>query len=398
MGRIVKLIMVTPDNNNKVYELRDNGDGTCTALWGRVGAGMQETKYAIGEFDKKLKEKIKKGYKDITELLSVEKDVDEPELQITGVSQAVRDLINFLQNTAKGVVKKNYTVKVADVTEKQIEAAQAILDHLAVLSQGTWSRDSVNKDLIELYSVVPRKMGNTKDFLLQATDTAPKFQKLLSNEVDLLDILRGQVKTTIKKTSTGTELKLDIVMREATPEELAHIRKTTDLDFSKVGKVFAVSNPKTEGAYISHFATPRSSELLLYHGSRNENWWSIINNGLLIRPSNAIHTGSMFGDGIYFANKARKSIGYTSLSGSYWASGSSNKAYLALYGVNVGSMWDVLGKSRYGGSMSSLSLSKVRSAGYDTVFARGGADLRNDEHIIYEAPRCTIKYLIELKG
>jgi hypothetical protein len=33
--------------------------------------------------------------------------------------------------------------------------------------------------------------------------------------------------------------------------------------------------------------------------------------GLLIRPSGAI-SGSMFGDGIYFADKAQKSIGYSS--------------------------------------------------------------------------------------
>jgi poly [ADP-ribose] polymerase len=37
----------------------------------------------------------------------------------------------------------------------------------------------------------------------------------------------------------------------------------------------------------------------------------------MIRPSGAVYTGSMFGDGIYFADKAAKSIGYSSLSGSY---------------------------------------------------------------------------------
>lgn len=34
---------------------------------------------------------------------------------------------------------------------------------------------------------------------------------------------------------------------------------------------------------------------------------------------------------LYFATKARKSIGYTSLSGSRWASGSNNVAYLAIF-------------------------------------------------------------------
>jgi poly [ADP-ribose] polymerase len=98
----------------------------------------------------------------------------------------------------------------------------------------------------------------------------------------------------------------------------------------------------------------------------------------------------MFGDGIYFANKARKSIGYTDLQGSYWAGGSSNKAFLALYQVNVGDMWQIVHGD------SSLNLRRVKAAGHDTVFAKGGADLRNDEHIIYESERSTIKYLVEI--
>ena len=238
-------------------------------------------------------------------------------------------------------------------------------------------------------------MSNTKFFLMQDDDKPSKLPTLLSNEQDLLDTMGGQVATKAQTTTTKDkkELKLDIEMREATPEEIDEIKKNTDLDFSKVGKVFRVTNGRTGKIYTGHYSTvPRSKEFLLYHGSRNENWWSIVNAGLKIRPTNAVHTGSMFGSGVYFANRARKSIGYSSLRGSYWASGSSNKAFLALYQVNVGHMMNV----SHGDS--SLNLHRVRSAGYDTVFAKGGADLINDEHIIYEEPRCTIKYLIELRA
>ena len=37
-----------------------------------------------------------------------------------------------------------------------------------------------------------------------------------------------------------------------------------------------------------------SNTKLLWHGSRNENWMSIISNGLLLNP-NAVITGKMFG-------------------------------------------------------------------------------------------------------
>ncbi len=100
----------------------------------------------------------------------------------------------------------------------------------------------------------------------------------------------------------------------------------------------------------------------------------------------------MFGAGIYFANKARKSIGYTDLHGSYWANGSSNRAYLALFQANVGSQWELRRAD------PSLNLQKVHTAGYDSVYAKGGVDLINDEFIVYEEARATIKYLIELRA
>jgi poly [ADP-ribose] polymerase len=401
MPRIVKLVNVSEANNNKAYEMYEQTDGTWLAKWGRVGYKMQEQIYQKSEWDKKYKEKIKKGYRDITDLVSVETASDtniseEPELKVSGFSKACMDLVNFLQSSARGVVRQNYTVKVADVTQKQVDAAQEILDRLALLSTKTWDRKDVNATLLELYRTIPRKMSNTKLFLIQDDDKPNKLPRILSNEQDLLDTMAGQVATQIQTTvakDKKQELILDIEMREATPEELNEIKKCTDLDFSKVAKVFRVTNKKTGITYSSFYSsTPRSRELLLFHGSRNENWWSIINSGLKIRPTNAIYTGSMFGDGLYFANKARKSIGYTSLRGSYWASGSANKAYLALYQVNVGDMWQIVHGD------SSLNLHKVKAAGHDTVFAKGGADLINDEHIAYESERSTIKYLIELRG
>ena len=52
----------------------------------------------------------------------------------------------------------------------------------------------------------------------------------------------------------------------------------------------------------------------LWHGSRNENWFSILENGLQLNP-NAIITGKMFGKGIYFAPSSNKSWNYTSYRG-----------------------------------------------------------------------------------
>ena len=113
----------------------------------------------------------------------------------------------------------------------------------------------------------------------------------------------------------------------------------------------------------------------------------------MIRPTGAIHTGSMFGDGIYFADKAQKSIGYSSLKNSHWTGGSDSTAYLAMFAVHTGNWKKIRNHSR---DCYSLSESVLKREGYDSVFAQGGADLRNNEYIVYNGNQCTISHLIEI--
>jgi poly [ADP-ribose] polymerase len=391
MGRIIKLINVSAQNNNKFYDLIENDDGTWTASYGRVGYSGAIEVYQMSNWDKKYKEKIKKGYKDITGLVSIAED-DNVQLKVEAVSDKVSLLIQALQNFAKETVKANYTVSAESVTEKQVQSAQEILDNLVGMS----SKDSVldiNNNLLELYKTIPRKMKNTKDHLLGDTFSSDFFKKLLSNEQELLDVMRGQVGTVSKINKSFNLADLFINISEAQKEDLARIKNETDFIISKNDNVFIVNHAKHSEAYDIH---PKENQKLLYHGSRNQNWWSIINSGLKIRPANAIITGKMFGLGIYFAHRAKKSLGYSSLSGSCWTGGSSNKGYLALYEVNLGKMWDVFEKQRHQNWMTSIDDKICKKNKADSVFAKGGADLINDEFIIYEEFRCKIKYLIEI--
>ncbi|CAO3639521.1 unnamed protein product [Cunninghamella echinulata] len=49
---------------------------------------------------------------------------------------------------------------------------------------------------------------------------------------------------------------------------------------------------------------------LLWHGSRTENFMGILKQGLLLKPSRANISGSMFGEGLYFADMFCKSVNY----------------------------------------------------------------------------------------
>lgn len=79
---------------------------------------------------------------------------------------------------------------------------------------------------------------------------------------------------------------------------------------------------------------------LLWHGSRSINFSGILKNGLLIKPPGVTHTGSMFGNGVYFANCSTKSTNYTS------ASYGDNYGILLLCQVALGNVFTSRGAMR----------------------------------------------------
>jgi poly [ADP-ribose] polymerase len=213
---------------------------------------------------------------------------------------------------------------------------------------------------------------------------------------------REAAKQTAEETSKGKKSKsLTILEQMGLAIEVENDKDTLDLITKLLGpnakqakKVYKVRNLKTQNRFDIHMAKVEDKKRRLYwHGSRNENWFNILQTGLLIRPSGAVHSGSMFGDGIYFADKAQKSIGYTSLRGSYWARGGDSKAFLALFDVHLGKQKEIL---HHNSSCYSLSKKVLQKEGFDSVFAKGGADLRNNEFIVYDPAQCTVSHLIEI--
>lgn len=130
-----------------------------------------------------------------------------------------------------------------------------------------------------------------------------------------------------------------------------------------------------------------------YHGSRSENWWSIINNGLKLNPTNVVITGKMFGHGIYFAPKAQKSAGYTSMQGAYWTKGTSTTGFLAVYKIAYGKPYEV---HSFDTKFYSYNEKIMEQNNCNCLHAHAGSMLKNDEVVIYNENAATIRYLIEL--
>ena len=396
------LIMVTGQNNNKYYNLFPEGD-TFRVEYGRVDATKTTTSYPISKWDAQIKSKLKKGYQDVTDLkkdLVEEISSTNPESQYKEIENAViRAIVDKLQGLARETIQKNYTVKASAVTQDMVDAAQKVIDELANFASTV---EEFNNSLLKLFTIIPRRMGDVRDYLAKDTDD---FAKIISKEQDLLDVMRGQIYVKLDVVETTNEPKkeqtileeLGLVFEEATAEDIALIKTLMNESVSKFRKAWRVSNLKTQERFDKFVSDNNiDNTKLLFHGSRSENFWSIIKTGLVLRPTNAVITGKMFGYGCYYAPKCAKSIGYTSLSGSYWARGGNNTAYMALFDVAYGTPYDVYSfDSKY----YNLDYNKLQQFKPGANCLHAHADrgmLRNDEIVVYKEDQMTIKYLIEI--
>ncbi len=424
MSKEIRLICVSSANNNKFYNM-SMGDGasTFTVKYGRVGGVETTGTKSSSDWDKVYREKTKKGYKDVTEHFIVDGEFTEGE-EVKEAKQtklakdfmdnrpkAVIEIVRRLQAYANKSIEENYTVTAAKVTRKQVEKAQEVLSSIAVAGFDFKKIDSINDTLKELYSIVPRKMKYVPDHLLgidlTKAEAEAKFNTIMSSEQDTLDVMSGQVKTIEeqkaqdKNDDTNHDTFVDIL--EAAGLDMTPV---TDPDIIKMikGKMqgkssmfkhaFAVVNKKTQKKYDDHMSKVSNKYTELYwHGSRSENWWSILGSGLLIRPSGAAYSGSMFGDGIYAASEFDKSLGYTSISGGRYTGGNKPNAFLALFEIHLGKQLKLTS------SDSSLSKRKLKDKGdYDSTWGMKGSSLYRDEYIIYDPAQCTIRYIVEVEG
>ena len=332
--------------------------------------------------------------------------------------KSVNELVKALRRYASETIKQNYTIAQNAVTQEMLDSAKELIDKLNSivdnLGKGS-SSYTFNDTLIKLFKTIPRKMNKVNDFLLHSDD-AKDAAKIVDREQKLYDVLLASFQTqqaTITKDSNNangssqnngpTETILEKIGLEC---ELVTDQAKIDEIKSKLGQVapkcnriFVVVNKKTQDKYASFMAAfPNCQTKLFFHGSKNENFWSILKNGLLLNPKATV-TGKMLGNGIYGANKAIKSLNYTSLRGAYWANGSSNIGYLAIFAfaIDPNNCYNVETSSEISTchGMTWDKLQKIKP-GATYVFAHKGSYLREDEVCIYREDQCTIRYLVEL--
>jgi poly [ADP-ribose] polymerase 2/3/4 len=384
------LVMITGENNNKFYHMKSTGSNFVVE-YGRIGQSVRTETYPQSMFNKKLTEKLRKGYQDKTELYICNK-VPSSQKQIEDVD--IRCFIDKLLKYSNDSVLNNYTVNVSSVTQKQIDEAQGIINKISRVISGTFNTLSVNEMLLELYHILPRKMKKVKDHLLDKNDK-DIIKQMLTKEQDLLDSLSSSMSMANSQQQDDSEEKtildmLGISVEHCTDKEVSEIKSHMGQISNKFSQAFKVKHHKQSAEFEKFEKMKRD---LLWHGTRNENVISILQKSLQIRPSGVVITGAMFGNAVYFANKAIKAMGYTSTRGSIWANGKDSAGYLFVFDVALGNQKHIY---KHDSSCYNLNEPKLKSEGFNSVYAHGGIDLKNDEFMIYNSSQCRIKYIIEI--
>lgn len=195
-------------------------------------------------------------------------------------------------------------------------------------------------------------------------------------------------------TKEDMELRLadnpNIEVREADQALIDMVKQKLASISGKYKTCYYVINKETQSAYDTNRANVsgnHNDEMLLWHGSTNNNWYSIVTTGLEPREAK---NGHAYGKGIYFAPDAFKSMGYTSIDGSKWAKGGKPFGFLGLYRVRTGVSLNPHGARQF-------TLEEITQKGYDSVYAAaGGGNFRYDEVVVYDKAQCTIFALVEI--
>lgn len=396
------LTCVHPESNNyKAYVLKPTSAGI-SADYGSIDdvyngkARTLKTPYESYLYWIRYYEKLSKGYVDQSDIVYENASVDtsvKTSVNTLSENPACKDnveLYALLKGYAHQFVQK--TLVSVKVTRKQIDKSREIWYKLGTCV----TVESFNKYMSELVAVSPRKRDQLHDNISRYfAKTTSDFSKIIDFEESLIYAMEAEIGSRSNKNSAvimqmfgDTEVYL---ANNKQKEEVMRMLGDSALK-SRVTRIWRIKNKRHEKRFAEYCKQKNITTIRkFWHGSKNQNWASIIENGLLLNP-NAPITGKMFGQGIYFAPSPMKSYGYTSCYGSCWARGNSPKGFMGIYATAYGNPYMA---THWGTQIPEL----MKQNGKDCVHATpANTGLRNDEVIFYDESAIVMNYLVELEA
>ncbi len=384
-------------NNNKEYEMTQISNTLFESSWGRIKGTKMKKTYSMSMWDKIRQEKLNKGYTDVTRLVSV---IKEQERYACIPDETVRKLVDELLRAANTHVRNTYNVDKKNVTSLMVSEAQKHIDNMNEFAN---QKDCFmfNKEFQQLLLVIPQKIKNVADVMAKNQNDMPRICIQQQATLDVLKSLIGNGETRSKqKEKTNENLTIldafGIEIRPCTDKEISKIKeKLTKESDSLLEAAFRIEQKDLESRYRNYKSNhdiKRTDEHFFWHGTRTENVWSIMKNGMVLNPK-AVITGKMFGYGLYFAPRAKKSINYTSLEGAIYTGGTEKRAYMFVMKVVYKKPYDVY---RHNNAFYTYRNEDIKAHNCDALYAHKGVSLVNDEIIVYDEAQVCPRYLLVL--
>ena len=383
---------------NQQIQMENNGDGTFHVTDGRIGikVGPKKPKQynlPIEDWDKFYFSKISRGY-----LLTKTKKMETKEVEVGKhkpiPDKIVHELVERLMAYANQAMEENFTVKVEAISDEMIEYGKNVLADLSK-NANKMSVAEFNGKLKVLYAAIPRRIDKLSNKL--AKDKA-SFAEILDEEQEIFDLMLSQVKLATSGGSNQTILEeLGIFIRPETEKEIEETKKLLKEQKDKYLRSWKVENAKTKKIFDKYIKKENLSEGkgvdFLWHGSKHQNWWSIITNGLLLNPD-AVITGKAYGQGTYFAPDPIKSLGYTSRAGAKWTNGTMDTGFMGIYRVATGNRYN--GHLGCDTTLNYKKLQQIQPGAHCTWAECRYSHFMMDEVIVYQECQSDIDRLVEL--
>jgi len=415
----IRLILVEAvSNNNKWWtgRLFDNGD--VMTMWGRVGYNG-DSKMFTGAgrsfLEKKQREKQKKGYSPLKTVggpasatTAQVKDMGNHELRQIAKAQLVKSKNPQLDRLIDRLVQANvhritsstqiqfnsstglFSTPLGIVTPEGISEARNLL---VTLNQFVGRRDWTSTPMLRATSDYLRLVPQAVGMRLNVQSLFPN-TTAIQKQSDVLDSLEASYQALQSQpTTTGQPKKsmeqvfqvdLDVLIDARDRQRIDRWFESSKKDMHNYGRV------KIREMYVvnihemtNSFENKTSPFQEVWHGTSQANCLSILKSGLKTSPpSTAAIAGKMFGNGIYGAINSSKSLGYTFGRWGQGGVGDSGWLFVCEFAMgNIKTVYDSCNKP----------------SGCDSVWAKAGRGLYNDELIVYRNSQVKVKYLLECK-
>ena len=413
----IKLIKTeVGENANKFWTGQLFDDGKVKATWGRVGYSGDSGEWDGGDsyLQKKIKEKVRKGYSELKTVGNVVANqssgaqVKDKELHSIATAQLIKSKNPILEKLIKRFVDANvhkitsstqitynsstglFATPLGIVTMDGLTEARNLLASIAPIVRQKQFGSEADALLSKYLRLIPQRLGMGRF----STQSVIPDDNAVQKQNDLIDSLESSYRATqtavpsangtVKPQEQVFQVDLDVLNDPKERNRLEQYFETSKkrnhgYDNVKVREIFVVNIHEMTNQF--EIKTTPIEEV--FHGTSQANCLSILKSGLRVSPpSTAAIAGKMFGNGVYGAKASTKSLGYSM--GRWGQGGVGDAGWLFICDF-------AMGKTQIAHSACSPQ------RGYDSIWAKAGQSLANDELIVYRNQQVKIKYLLECK-